>query len=63
MELSKTVMCTYCGKHFDRKIMTPLYEKNKPVVNRYCEKCVPRVKVNILSLHWRENLWWENKGE
>lgn len=43
--------------------MTPLYEKNKPEVWRYCEKCVPRVRINIMSLHWREDLWWGNKGE
>jgi hypothetical protein len=57
----KTILCTYCGKHFPAETMTPLYEIDKPnFVSYYCENCTPIVRANIYKMPW---LRWGRKGE
>lgn len=57
------VSCTYCGKTFETSTLTPLYEKGKTLNTRYCDRCVPEVKVNIRSLHWSHLYTWGKRGD
>lgn len=43
------MMCTYCAKHFPEDEMTPLYERGKDFVLRYCPRCTPEVKKNLIK--------------
>jgi ribosomal protein L24E len=55
--------CAYCGKYFNAGELTPLYEKDKRLVLRYCERCVPEVRANVRRLAWSYVYRWGEKGE
>jgi hypothetical protein len=56
---------TYCGKWFDDKEMTALYEKGNQHINYYCDGCLPEVKSNVRGLPWysEESYRFGFKGE
>lgn len=54
-------ICSFCGKWFDKNLMTPLYEKGKDFTSWYCERCIPEVKMNINSLPWKHLYTFEEK--
>lgn len=55
--------CVYCGRWYPLRTMTPMTEEGKTYVRYYCERCLPDVQYNILSVPWRHLLTFGEKGQ
>lgn len=60
--MSENLMCTYCGKWFHYKEMTPMWEKGHKQVCTYCDRCLPMVKGDLRTLPWHEVYHFGVKG-
>lgn len=60
--MTERKMCVYCGRWYDMKTMTPLFEQGKDHIDWYCERCQPAVQGNLSKLPYSHLLKWGEKG-
>lgn len=61
--MSDKRMCVYCGRRYPAATMTAMHEDGKTESSCYCESCLPAVKKNIATLHYRHLFTFGKKGE
>lgn len=61
--MSEPKLCLFCGRWYDMKTMTPMYEQGKTYIDWYCERCLPAVKSNVAKLPYSHLFTWGTMGQ